>query len=699
MLAALNLDTIAGLVFIDIAVIVVVARLMGLLFRRLGQPAVVGEIIAGIILGPTLLGALPGHLDRHLFPMEVQPFLNIIAQVGLVIFMFIVGLELDLKLIRGKERTAAGISVSSIALPFGLGFVLASILYSTHMTVAGKKIDYLPFAVFLGASMSVTAFPVLARILSERGMYRTSIGTLALACAAVDDVLAWSLLAIAVAVVDASGALDFPRIIVEAVLFATVMILVVRPQLKRLGTWYRQRGLTPELLAVVLVGVFLSAYITQKIGIHQIFGAFLFGAIMPRDDTAEMVHEILERIESLTLLLFLPVFFIVTGLSTNIRDIGVQGIWQLSLILFVACVGKFVGATVSARAQGLAPREASAIGVLMNTRGLTELVILNVGLAKGVLDPSLFTLLVIMAIVTTVITEPALRLVYPDKLLERDIADAERLALGEADAFRVLVVVEDPSRADGLADLAAELTSGEAQAAVVLTRFLPSSPPLEIASGISGDLSRMTASMAELHQLTARVEAHGVRCAAMSRFSDDISRDLVAQIESTESDVVLLGLDAAADVSPEAAAVLRDALSCDVGLVIGPAPQPGTADEPVAVTLVGGINDGGALELAARCARARNVELTLVDGAARGRRSARYVGSLRRDLVRGGVRASQDGVAEPAGLLVYPAPDAGAELAGLVERRSAPALVVRAKPTLAGDDAVERVRRLSGTPG
>ena len=419
---------------------------------------------------------------------------------------------------------------------------------------------------------------------------------------------------------------------------------------------------------------------------------------MPREDTAEMVRDILQRIESLTLLLFLPVFFIVTGLSTNIRNIGVQGLWQLLLILIVACVGKFVGATVAARSQGLAPREASAIGVLMNTRGLTELVILNVGLAKGVLDPSLFTLLVVMAIVTTVMTEPALRFVYPDKLLQRDIVEAERQALGEADAYRVLVVVDDPSRADALADLAAELTRGEAAAAVVLTRFLPASPPLEIASGLSGDLSRMTASMAELHQLTARVEATGVRCAAMSRFSEDITRDLLAQIESTESDIVLLGLDDAADVPPEAAAVLHDALSCDVGLLIGPKPQPGAAAGPVTVTLVEGNNDGGALELAVRCARARQVDLRLVDAAAHGRRSARYLSSLRRDLGKAGVQATSDGTGEPTGLVVYPAPATSAEVAGLVERRSAPALVVRAKPSLAGDDAVERIQRLSASP-
>ena len=625
----------------------------------------------------------------------MQPYLNVIAQVGLVIFMFIVGLELDLNLIRGRERMAAGVSVSSIALPFGLGFGLASILYSSHMHVAGKTIDYLPFAVFLGASMSVTAFPVLARILAERGMYRTTIGALALACAAVDDVLAWSLLAIAVAVVDASGALDFPRIIVEAVGFAALMVLVVRPQLKRLGTWYRRDGLSPELLAVILVGLFLSAYITEKIGIHQIFGAFLFGAIMPRDDTADMIRDILQRIESLTLLLFLPVFFIVTGLSTNIRNIGAQGLWQLLLILLVACVGKFVGAAVAARAQGLAPREASAIGVLMNTRGLTELVILNVGLAKGVLDPSLFTLLVVMAIVTTVMTEPALRLVYPDQLLQRDIAEAERLAVGDADAFRVLVAVDDPSQAETLADLAAEVAAGVAGASVVLTRFLSASPRFELASGLGGELSEMTASMAELHELTARVEARGVRCTPMSRFSNDIGPDLVAQIDSTDSDVVLLALDDTGEISPVAAAVLRDALSCDVGLVIGPPAAGEPSGGPVAVTLVGGLNDGGALELAVRCARSRNMELALVDGGEHGRRSARYVASLRRDLVKAGVRASRDGVADPPGLVVLPAPDAPGAIGRLVESRPSAAIVVRAKPSLAGDDAVERVHRLS----
>jgi Kef-type K+ transport system membrane component KefB len=685
--AALNLDDVAARVFIDLVIIVVVARLMGQLMRRIGQPAVIGEIFAGIMLGPTLLGAFPGNLDKQLFPTQVVPYLNIVAQIGLVIFMFIVGLELDLTLIRGKERTAAVVSVSSVALPFTLGFALAAVLFDSHMTVGHTTIDFLPFAVFLGASMSVTAFPVLARILAERGMYRTQIGTIALACAAVDDVLAWSLLAIAVAVVDASGALDFPRIMLEAIGFAAVMVLIVRPQLARLGTWYRKRGLTPELLAVILVGVFLSAYITERIGIHQIFGAFLFGAIMPREETAEMFHDILERIESLTVLLFLPVFFIVTGLSTNIRDIGLQGLWQLALILLVAIAGKFIGATAAARAQGLAPRQAASIGVLMNTRGLTELVILNVGLTKGVLDPSLFTLLVIMAIVTTVMTKPLLGRVYPEPLLQRDIAEAERAALGEADAFRVLAVVDDPASADALVDVAAQLAGGDPHANVVVTRFLTAEPPLELSSGLGGDLMRMTSSLEELHQLTARVEAAGATSAASSRFSNDIVHDLLAQIESTETDVVLIADHGDPQATATITALLRDAVTCDVAILTG-ADGVELGDRSIAATLTGGVNDGAVIEAAVRSARARHVPVRVLDGAESSRRTARYLAGIARRLKDAGVEVSADG-GDP-GLAIRPVAD-GDGAVGV----NGSGLYVRAKPTLAGDDAADRLERLT----
>ena len=280
---AANLDEyVIPRTFLGIAVIIVVARLMGLLERRLRQPAVIGEIVGGILLGPTLLGALPGALDEKLFPVETKDFLKLIANLGLVVFMFIVGMELDLKPIRGKERVAGAVSLCSVILPFSLGILLASFLHSDHDMIDGITVDFLPFALFIGASMSITAFPVLARILADRGMYRTQIGVLALASAAVNDVIAWSLLAIVVAVIDSSGLYDFPIIVGEAVLFVVVMFLVVKPLLERVAATYRRVGrLTPGVMAVLIVGFLVSAFVTSEIGIHLIFGAFVFGAIMP----------------------------------------------------------------------------------------------------------------------------------------------------------------------------------------------------------------------------------------------------------------------------------------------------------------------------------------------------------------------------------------------------------------------------------
>jgi Kef-type K+ transport system membrane component KefB len=431
-------DEVAAFVFLDVAVIIIAARLMAALFRKIGQPAVVGEIVAGVMLGPSLLGALPGNLPAAIFPVQqVRGGLNVVAQLGLIIFMFTVGLELDTKLIRGKERLAAVISVSSVAFPFMLGLLLASGLYASHKTVGGHTVDRLSFALFIGASMSVTAFPVLARILIERGMYHTRIGTLALACAAVDDILAWSMLAFVLAVVKSSGAWQLPIVLAESAAFVAVMFVVVKPQLRRLTGWYVRAGtLTPNVLAVVVAGFLASAYVTSMIGIHSIFGAFLFGAVMPREGSTRLVHDILERLEKMSVLVLLPVFFVVTGLNVDVRNLGQDAVVVLPLILLVACAGKFLSAMAAARLQGLSLREGAAIGTLMNTRGLTELVILNVGRDAGVLDGRLFTMLVLMAIITTFITEPVLRLVYPARVLHRDeeqaaMRDAPEIVLSD----------------------------------------------------------------------------------------------------------------------------------------------------------------------------------------------------------------------------------------------------------------------------
>ncbi|MGH9012789.1 MAG: cation:proton antiporter, partial [Acidimicrobiia bacterium] len=624
LVATTNPEEIAAIVFIDIAVIMVVARLMGALFKRIRQPAVVGEILAGILLGPTLLGAFPGNLDGRLFPTEVRPYLKVVAQLGLIIFMFIVGLELDVKLIRGKERLAAVISGSSIALPFGLGFLLAAGLYGAHDIVAGEKVDFLPFALFIGASMSITAFPVLARILTERGMYRTETGAVTLACAAVDDILAWSLLAVVVAVKESTGIGDLPRILLLSVAFVAVMFTVVRRVLERVVDRYAAAGrLTPNVLAVILIGLLASSYATSKIGIHSIFGAFLFGAIFPREGTTKLFEEILERLENVSVLLLLPVFFIATGLDANVRGIGLGGLGELALILLVACAGKFIGATGAARAQGIPARKAAAIGVLMNTRGLTELVILNIGLEKGVLDRDLFTLLVVMAIFTTIITEPVLRLVYPDRILARDVADAEKAALGPG-AFRVLVVVEDPAGAGGLVETGVDLVGGQQPAEVVITRFMPAAPRGELGSGLSSELADMATSMGALHELSARTEARSVRSVVLSQFSTDIPRDLVAQSSTVDADVVLV--DAGRDASfgdGLMEQVLREA-ECDIAVLDARAER---LAGPIVAMVGDGPHDGAAVELAARIARSRGAELRLV-ATARGRRPGRRLEAL-----------------------------------------------------------------------
>src|SRR3954447_2711250 len=333
---------IVAFVFIDLAVIMVLARLVGRLAVRLGQPAVIGEIIAGILLGPTLLGALPGNLDMLLFPADVRPFLNVLAQLGLVLFMFLVGLEVDLSFIRGRERVAVSVSVASIVLPFSLGVLLATVLHRHHDVVDGEPVRFLAFGLFLGVAMSITAFPVLARILAERRMHRIPIGVLSLACAAVDDMLAWTLLAVVVAVVAATSLTGVAQVLVLSVVFALVMFLLVRPLLKGLVDRYQRSGrLTPDMLAVVLVGILASASVTEWIGIHFIFGAFVFGVVMPRQGAAALTQEIIDRLEQVSVLLLLPVFFVVTGLGVDIGAIDLSGLAELGLILLVAIARKF----------------------------------------------------------------------------------------------------------------------------------------------------------------------------------------------------------------------------------------------------------------------------------------------------------------------------------------------------------------------
>jgi Kef-type K+ transport system membrane component KefB len=675
-------DDLTAIVFIDIAIIVAVARLAGALFKKIRQPAVVGEILAGIALGPSLLGLLPGHLPTRVFPTDVRPYLGILAQLGLIIFMFIVGLEVDVALIRGKERVAGVISLSSIALPFGLGVLLATALHGSHMNAdAPEAHHFLPFALFMGASMSITAFPVLARILIERRMYRTEIGALALACAAVDDVVAWSLLALVLAIIKSSGAFSLPLILLESFGFVAAMFLVVKPALEILARRYRERAkLTPDVLAVVVIGFLVSSFVTEWIGIHQIFGAFLFGIVMPRKDTARFFRDIIERLEEVSVLLLLPLFFIVTGFNVDLRHLGRDAFTQLPLILLVAIAGKLVGATAAARLQGMPTHKAAALGVLMNTRGLTELVILNVGREFGVLDTRLFTMLVAMAILTTMMTEPLLRLVYPDRVLERDIAEAESAALGPGSLYRVLAVVGGDGTGEALVDMAADLIGDEDPSELILTSFSPVGGGLEVGIGLGQELGELATALERLRSLGRRAERRDVRSVVRSQFSDEIGDDLVAQAAAVEADVVLVaassndGGDLVRRLLPAARWVLAVVVSPDVTGVATAAPGP------VVAVVSEGPNGSAALELAVRVAFSRHCSLRLIPETG-SRKLIRQAAERAEELMRAGLECQ-----------VQPGTD-GALEATLAE--SGPGLVVVA----VGDDGTARGQQLAHAAG
>jgi Kef-type K+ transport system membrane component KefB len=409
---------------LQIAVILVAARVVGFLFQKINQPQVMGEMVAGILLGPSLLGWLAPGVSAALFPPASLAYLNALSQVGLVVFMFVVGLALNPTELHGYGHAAVLTSHVSIVAPFCLGGLTALYLYPR---LSDDGVTFTGFALFMGAAMSITAFPVLARILTERGLVRSRMGTLAIACAAVDDVTGWCILAYIVVLVRVTHASRSAWVtIAGSIVYVLVMLFVVRRLLPAFERAFRRRGeLTDNLVAVIVVLVLVSALATEWLGIHLLFGAFLMGAIMPK--TPDFVSYLLHKFESVTVVLLLPLFFAFTGLRTRIGVGGGSAIWLYSaLVIAVAITGKLGGSMFAARLAGMPWREAASLGILMNTRGLMELVILNIGLDIGVISPAMFSIMVLMALVTTFMTTPLLEWVYPARLLKAQVVGAEK---------------------------------------------------------------------------------------------------------------------------------------------------------------------------------------------------------------------------------------------------------------------------------
>jgi K+:H+ antiporter len=397
-----------------LAAVVITGRVLGHVFRFIGQPAVIGEVVAGIALGPSLLGTLSPDAYAFLLPPAVAPSLGLLSQLGVALYMFLIGVELDTDVLRGQLGATITIAQSSIVVPFVLGAALAVMIAPDF---APANVPFMHFVLFMGVAMAITAFPVLARILADTGLTRTDLGRLALTCAAVGDVTAWCLLAFIVGIVQSrEGSALLPAVMTVG--YIALMFTVVRPLVLR---WCRRldaHAIDRDVIAAVIVLALVSALMTEWIGVHAIFGAFLMGAVIPHD--SRLARALEDRIESLVTILLLPAFFAFAGMRTEIGLIANGTAWlTCAAIIALATLGKCGGTFAAARLAGHESRTATSLGVLMNTRGLMELIVLNVGLDLGVITPTVFTMMVVMAIVTTMATTPLLSLLVPEVTLRR----------------------------------------------------------------------------------------------------------------------------------------------------------------------------------------------------------------------------------------------------------------------------------------
>jgi len=410
-----------GQILLQLIVILLVVQVFGYLCSFIGQPRVIGEILAGLALGPTLLGAILPRIEATVFPNSVLPTLQTLGDIGLVLYMFSLGTHIDTHTMLRQSRKATVVSLSGILLPVVMGGIFAFFLYPEF---AGPKANLVAFMLLVGTAMAITAFPVLARLLAERHMLRTSIGTLALTCAAIDDVIGWCLLALVIALINATGLGSVAVTIGLLALFVGVMLGVVRPLLLFADRRIQSK---PVLMALTVILLLLSAYITNAMGIHPVFGAFMMGIILPR--RTAFIEQV-QSIDQVNNLLFLPIYFVYNGLRTHIGLINSPVLWLIcGLVLIVACLSKILGGALSLKALGESWKESFTLGTLMNTRGLVELIVLNIGLDLRVISPTFFAMLVIMAVVTTMMAPPLLPLLgYGQKdVPEKGAMDSENL--------------------------------------------------------------------------------------------------------------------------------------------------------------------------------------------------------------------------------------------------------------------------------
>ena len=524
-----NLEHPLAILLAQIVTIIFVARIFGWICKKIGQPTVVGEMVAGIVLGPSLIGLYFPEFSNTIFPAHSLGNLQFLSQIGLILFMYIVGMELDLKVLKNKAHEAVVISHASIVIPFALGMGLAYFIYQSF---APQGVQFLSFGLFLGIAMSITAFPVLARIVQERGLHKTRLGTIVITCAAADDITAWCILAAVIAIVKAGSFVSALYIIGLAVAYVLLMIKVVKPFLKRVGNLYSTReNLSKPIIAIFFLTLIISSYATEVIGIHALFGAFMAGAIMPENTRFRSIF--IEKVEDVSLVLLLPLFFVFTGLRTEIGLLNDPHLWKITgLIILVAVAGKFIGSALAAKFVGQNWKDSLTIGALMNTRGLMELVVLNIGYDLGVLTPEIFAMMVIMALVTTFSTGPALDLI---NWIFKSKSEEIPQEIKTISKYKILLSFGNPETGRALLKLANGLTKKLNNNAILTAMHL--SPTNEIHHYNLEEYEKQS-----FIPLVEESQNLNQKIITLFKASNDIDADIVDVANKGDYDLLLIGL-------------------------------------------------------------------------------------------------------------------------------------------------------------
>lgn len=524
-----NLSHPLSLLLLQIIAIMIAVRVFSYLFKYLGQPGVIGEIVAGIVLGPSVLGHFFPETFSFLFSPESLVPLNVISQIGLILFMFVIGMELDLGVVRRKASETLVISHASIIVPFFMGMVLAYVVYPEF---GAGHASFMPFALFIAISVSITAFPVLARIVQERNLGKTPMGMLAIASAANNDVTAWCLLAAVIAVARAGNVTSALVTILLTACYIFFMFCVIKPFMRKVGESYnRQETVSKTLVGFIFLVMIISSYITEILGIHALFGAFLAGVVMPANLSFRRVMT--EKVEDVALVLFLPLFFVFTGLRTEIGLLNTPHLWMVCLCFIgVSILGKMIGATFSARIVGESWKDSLSIGVLMNTRGLMELIVLNIGYEMGIIPSSLFVIFVIMALFTTFMANPSLILI--EKIAKRRHGSHRNRRSQPSSHPRILISFANPENGPVFLKLA-HLLYGHRLKDAELTA-------IHYTIGTDTNLLNTTDySRESFSYLQPEAERMNLKVDMRYKVTDRYTEDLCALAEREHYDLVLIG--------------------------------------------------------------------------------------------------------------------------------------------------------------